>query len=164
MAALAGLGPPPDPCLLAGRAGLSTISPSLFSIFNQAVWPYIHTSEEIAGTTNRIRSNELHKADPTNERMPLNRILTAWNEPVEPKIVKDIITYMKSMPTEQETLVLQCAEHLEKSQTLSAVLAVVHALNDGEILMRCRDEDMESDFSREFERLMGDSVKNQGSD
>ena len=96
--------------------------------------------------------------------MPLNRILTAWNEPVEPKIVKDIITYMKSMPTEQETLVLQCAEHLEKSQTLSAVLAVVHALNDGEILMRCRDEDMESDFSREFERLMGDSVKNQGSE
>lgn len=88
--------------------------------------------------------------------MPLSRILKAWNEPVEPKIIKDMITYMKSMPKEQEALVLQCAEHLEQSQTLSSVLAVVHALNDGEILMRCRDEDemLESEFSREFDRLM----------
>ena len=69
-------------------------------------------------------------------------------------MIKDIISYMKTMPKEQEALVLQCAEHLDKSQTLGAVLAVVHALNEGEIFLRCRDDDDGMDLSKVFDRLM----------
>jgi hypothetical protein len=36
------------------------------------------------------------------------------------------------------------------------VLAVVHALNEGEFLLKCRDDDilLENDLSKEFDKLM----------
>jgi hypothetical protein len=94
-------------------------------------------------------------------RMPLNKILAEWDKPVKAEMIKDIISYMKSMPKEQEQLVLQCAEHLDKSQSLGAVLAVAHALNEGEIFLRCRDDDdlLESELSNEFDRLLQESDK-----
>ena len=93
--------------------------------------------------------------------MPLHRILSEWDRPVKAEMIKDIKTYMKTMPKEQENLVLQCAEHLEKAQSLGSVLAVVHALNEGEIFLRCRDDDdiLESDLSREFDRLLESDEK-----
>ncbi len=95
--------------------------------------------------------------------MPLNKILSEWDKPVKSDMIKDIITYMKTMPKEQEALVLQCAEHLERTQTLGAVLAVVHALNEGEIFLRCRDDDLlESDLSMEFDRLLHEDPKKNG--
>lgn len=94
--------------------------------------------------------------------MPLNKVLEEWDRPVKPDIIKEVIAYMKTMPKEEnEQLLVQCAEHLDKTQTLGAVMAVVHALNDGEIFLRCRDEDalLESDLSAEFERLLGEDDK-----
>jgi len=60
--------------------------------------------------------------------MPLHSILESWDKPVKPEVIKEIVHYMKSMPSDQEALVIQCALHLDKSQTLGAVVAVVHAL------------------------------------
>jgi hypothetical protein len=94
--------------------------------------------------------------------MPLQKILSEWDQPVRPEVITEIISYMKTVPQSQESLLMQCAEHLERHQTLSAVLAVVHALNDGEFLLRCRDEDLDdTDLSKELERmLMSDVGKN----
>ena len=89
--------------------------------------------------------------------MPLNAILGSLDKPVKPESVKHLIKYMKSMPKEHEPLVLQCAECLEKSQSLGTVLAVVHALNEGEFLLKCRDDDASDlDLSDEFDRLLAD--------
>lgn len=81
---------------------------------------------------------------------------------MKPDVIKEIITYMKSMPKEQEALVLQCAEHINKSQTLGSVLAVAHALNEEEILLKCRDDDiLENDLSSEFEKLLDEKKKDE---
>ena len=89
--------------------------------------------------------------------MPLTAILNAMDTQVKPEMVKEIIQYMKGMPSEHEKLVLQCAEQLDKDQSLKTVLAVAHALNEGEVLLKCRDDDLlsEHDLSREFDKLMG---------
>jgi hypothetical protein len=94
--------------------------------------------------------------------MPLQKILSEWDQPVKPEVINEIISYMKTMPQSQETLLIQCAEHLEHHRTLSAVLAVVHALNEGEFLLRCQDDDLDDgELSREMERiLMSDFDKN----
>jgi len=87
--------------------------------------------------------------------MPLKKILSQWDQPVKPEVINEIISYMKTMPQSQETLLIQCAEHLERNQTLGAVLAVVHALNDGEFLLRCQDEELDdTDLSKELERML----------
>jgi hypothetical protein len=88
--------------------------------------------------------------------MPLRAILEAMDRPVKPEVTKEIVRYMKGMPSEHETLILQCAEHLDKDQSLRTVLAVVHALNEGEFLLKCRDDDLlsENDLSKEFDKLM----------
>jgi hypothetical protein len=92
-----------------------------------------------------------------HERMPLNAILSSMEKPVGPDNIKHLIKYMKSMPKEHEPLVLECAECLEKSQSLGTVLAVVHALNEGEFLLKCRDDDVSDlDIADEFERLLAD--------
>ena len=98
--------------------------------------------------------------------MTLSKILAEWDLPVNPKVTKEIITYMKNMPAEQEELVLHCAAHLEKSQTLGAVLAVVHALNEGEFLLRHRDDDdaLELDLAKELDKLMNDEHKKEDTD
>ena len=89
----------------------------------------------------------------------MNAILSSLDKPVKPEHIKDLIRYMKSMPKEQEALVLQCAECLERSQALSTVLAVVHALNEGEFLLKCRDDDV-ADLTCEFDRLIAETEKN----
>lgn len=61
---------------------------------------------------------------------------------------------MKKLAPSKEALVLQCAEHLEQNKTLSALLIVAFALNEGEILLRCHDED--ADLASEFDRLLQD--------
>jgi hypothetical protein len=88
--------------------------------------------------------------------MPLNSIIAAMDKPVKPEVTKDIIRYMKNMPSEHEALILQCAEQLDRDQTLKTVLAVVHALNEGEFLLKCRDDDIlsETELSKEFDKLM----------
>jgi hypothetical protein len=92
--------------------------------------------------------------------MPLHKILASLDQQVKPEVIKDVINYMKSMPKEHETLVLQCAEHINKSQTLASVLAVAHALNEEEILLKCRDDDiLESDLSNEFEKMLDEKKK-----
>jgi hypothetical protein len=96
--------------------------------------------------------------------MPLKEILDAWDRPVKQSIVRDVISYMKNMPKDKEALLLECAEHLEQNQSLGAVLAVVHALNDSEIFLRCRDDDaLESDLTQEFERLLREDDKKEQS-
>jgi predicted protein tyrosine phosphatase len=90
----------------------------------------------------------------------MDAILSSLDKPVKPEHIKDLIRYMKSMPKEQETLVLQCAECLERSQALSTVLAVVHALNEGEFLLKCRDDDDVTDLAGEFDRLIAETEKN----
>jgi hypothetical protein len=89
--------------------------------------------------------------------MPLLSIVEAMDKPVKTEVTKEIIRYMKSMPSEHETLILQCAEQLDRDQSLKSVLAVVHALNEGEFLLKCRDDDLisETELSSEFERLLG---------
>jgi len=90
--------------------------------------------------------------------MPLNAIMDAMNDPVKPEVVKEIIRYMKGVPSDHETLVLQCAELLDKDQSLKTVLAITHALNEGEFLLKCRDDDLlsEHDLSKEFDKLMNE--------
>ena len=88
--------------------------------------------------------------------MPLHAIMDAMDRPVKAEVTKEIVRYMKGMPSEHEALILQCAEHLDKDQSLRTVLAVVHALNEGEFLLKCRDDDIlsENDLSKEFDKLM----------
>lgn len=90
--------------------------------------------------------------------MPLLSIVEAMDQPVKTEVTKEIIRYMKNMPSEHENLILQCAEQLDRDQSLKSVLAVVHALNEGEFLLKCRDDDLisETELSSEFERLLGD--------
>lgn len=89
--------------------------------------------------------------------MPLNAIMKAMDLPVKSEVTKEIVRYMKGMPSEHEHLVLQCAEMLDKDQSMKTVLAVVHALNEGEFLLKCRDDDIlsENELSKEFDKLMG---------
>ena len=91
--------------------------------------------------------------------MPLHAIMDAMDRPVKAEVTKEIVRYMKGMPSEHEALILQCAEHLDKDQSLWTVLAVVHALNEGEFLLKCRDDDLlsENDLSKEFDKLMNSS-------
>ncbi len=91
----------------------------------------------------------------------LTQIMADMDKPVKPEYTKEIIRYMKNMPSEHEHLVLQCAEQLDRDQTLGTVLAVVHALNEGEILLKCRDDELlsESDLSKEFDKLMAEEPK-----
>ena len=97
--------------------------------------------------------------------MPLNAILGAMDSPVKPEVVKEIISYMKGVPSDHETLVLQCAELLDKDQSLKTVLAIAHALNEGEFLLKCRDDDLLSahDLSSEFDKLMNEDSSSKGS-
>ena len=91
------------------------------------------------------------------EPRSLAAILDTLDKPVKPGVVNEIINYMKTMPRDNEALVMQCAEHLEKGPTLATTLAVVHALNEGEFLLKNRDED--DPFARltsEFEQLLSD--------
>jgi hypothetical protein len=93
--------------------------------------------------------------------MPLNAIMDAMDAPVGAEVVKSIVHYMKGVPSDHETLVLQCAELLDKDQSLRTVLAITHALNEGEFLLKCRDDDLisEHDLSSEFDKLMGGDGK-----
>ena len=86
----------------------------------------------------------------------LASILASLETPVHPDITTHIIGYMRDLPPQQGGLVEECATHLERSQTLGAVLAVAHALNGGEILLRHQDnEDMDGDaLSLEIEKLL----------
>lgn len=89
--------------------------------------------------------------------MTLQKILADWDAPVRPDVIQGIIRHMKAMPAHQENVVLACAEHLNATQTLGSVLAVVHALNGGEFLLRSHDDDdeaLEKDLSSEFEKLL----------
>jgi hypothetical protein len=93
-----------------------------------------------------------------NASLDLRSILESMDKPVKASVVKEIINYMKTMPSEHESLVMQCAQHLENAQTLGTVLAVVHALNEGEFLLKHRDEDDPLwSLGKEFEQLMGES-------
>jgi hypothetical protein len=92
--------------------------------------------------------------------MPLHKILALLDKPVDPDTKTRIIAHMKKMPIEKESVMLQCAMHLEKDNTLGALLAVVHALNDGAVFMRCADDD-EDELAVEFERILeADGKKN----
>ena len=96
--------------------------------------------------------------------MQLRETLDAWDRPVKQSVVRNVISYMKNMPKEKEALLLECAMHLEQNQSLGAVLAVVHALNDSEIFLRCRDDDaLESELAQEFEQLLGGDDKKEQS-
>ena len=92
--------------------------------------------------------------------MPLHRILKSLDEPVRPEVTNQIITYMKSMPSGKEELIDQCITHLETTQTLGAMLAVVHALNDGEFLLRCHTDVSENELVHELEEMFRDDDKN----
>ena len=85
--------------------------------------------------------------------MPLHRVLKSLDEPVRPEVTNQIITYMRSMPAGKEDLVSQCVTHLEQTQTLGSMLAVVHALNDGEFLLRCHTDVNENELASEFDEL-----------
>ena len=50
--------------------------------------------------------------------MPLNAIMDAMDAPVGAEVVKSIVHYMNGVPSDHETLVLQCAELLDKDQSL----------------------------------------------
>ena len=91
--------------------------------------------------------------------MPLHGILKSLDEPVRAEVTNQIITYMRSMPTGKEELISQCVTHLEKAQTLGAMLAVVHALNDGEFLLRCHTDVCESELVNEFNEMFGEVEK-----
>ena len=88
--------------------------------------------------------------------MTLHKILKSLDEPVRPEVTKQIITYMKSMPGGKEELIGQCITHLETTQTLGAMLAVVHALNDGEFLLRCHTDVNENELVQELEEMFRD--------
>jgi hypothetical protein len=85
--------------------------------------------------------------------MPLHRILKSLDDPVRPGVTNQIITYMRSMPAGKDDLVSQCITHLEQTQTLGSMLAVVHALNDGEFLLRCHTDVNENELASEFDEL-----------
>jgi hypothetical protein len=91
--------------------------------------------------------------------MPLHRILKSLDEPVRPEVTNQIITYMRSMPAGKEDLVSQCVTHLEQTQTLGSMLAVVHALNDGEFLLRCHTDVNENELVSEFDALFKEDKK-----
>ena len=91
--------------------------------------------------------------------MPLNAILAKLDQPAPAKLTKRLVDYMKGMPDSKEDLVMQCATYLEENQTLGALLAVTHALNDGEIMMKCNDEDVENDLATELDTFL--SVKDE---
>jgi len=103
-----------------------------------------------------VRDYINHPPPPPITPMPLQTIMDAMDRPVKAEVTKEIVRYMKGMPSEHEALILQCAEHLDKDQSLRSVLAVVHALNEGEFLLKCRDDDilLENDLSKEFDKLM----------
>ena len=89
----------------------------------------------------------------------LESILASLETPVHSDITMHIIGYMRDLPPQQSGLVEECATHLERSQTLGAVLAVVHALNGGEILLRHQEKEemMDSDaLSLEIEKLLAE--------
>ena len=87
--------------------------------------------------------------------MPLHAILAKLDQPAPPRLTKRLVDYMKGLPDSKEELVMQCATYLEENQTLGALLAVTHALNDGEIMMKCSDEDVENDLASEFDNILG---------
>ena len=89
-------------------------------------------------------------------QMPLQKILENLDGPVRPEVTNQIITYMRSMPAGNEELISQCITHLESTQTLGAMLAVVHALNQGEFLLRCHTDVSEHELVSEFEELFKD--------
>ncbi len=90
-------------------------------------------------------------------QMPLQKILKNLEGPVRPEVTNQIITYMRSMPAGNEELISQCITHLESTQTLGAMLAVVHALNQGEFLLRCHTDVSEHELASEFEELFKDN-------
>ena len=100
------------------------------------------------GTAHYIRSPV-----PAFASMPLNGYLAELDRPVQPEEAERVISYMQRLAPSKETLVMQCAEHLEQNKTLSALLTVAYALNEGEILMRCQDDDT-TDLVSEFDRLL----------
>ena len=85
--------------------------------------------------------------------MPLHRILNSLDDPVRPEVTNQIITYMRSMPAGNDDLISQCITHLESTRTLGAMLSVVHALNEGEFLLRCHTDVSESELANEFEEM-----------
>jgi hypothetical protein len=92
--------------------------------------------------------------------MPLHAILAKLDQPAPPEITRNLVNHMKGMPDSKEELVLQCATYLEENQTLGAVLAVVHALNDGDVMLRCNDDDdVEKALASEFDSILGTDKK-----
>jgi hypothetical protein len=90
--------------------------------------------------------------------MPLQKILAKLDKPADLDTKTRIIAHMKKIPMEKEELMLQCAMHLEKHNTLGALLTVVHALNDEAIFMRYADDE-EIDLASEFDRILDDGDK-----
>jgi hypothetical protein len=92
--------------------------------------------------------------------MPLQRILQSLDSSVRPEVIKHVLTYMTSMPPGNEDLISQCVTHLDNDQSLGAMLAVVHALNRGEFLLRSHavDETAEEELSDDFEELFREAV------
>ena len=88
--------------------------------------------------------------------MPLHRILQSLDSPVRPEVTNQIIAYIRNIPNGDADLLGQCVTHLEKTQTLGAMLAVVHALNDGEFLLRCHTDVSENELADEFAEMFGD--------
>ena len=88
--------------------------------------------------------------------MPFSKILAKLDQPVAPAVTQRLYTYMKCMPESKEDLMMQCVAHLEENnQSLGSVLTVVHALNDGDIMLHSTDDDIESDLASEFENILG---------
>ena len=88
--------------------------------------------------------------------MPLQKILDQLDKPMNPDTKARVIAHMKKMPSDKEELMLQCAVHLQKNNTLGALLAVAHALNDGDVFVRYGAEDEEDELTSEFQRILGD--------
>jgi len=89
---------------------------------------------------------------PTLAGMPLNGYLAELDRPMQAEEAERVISYMKKLAPSKEALVMQCAEHLEQNKTLAALLTVSYALNEGEILLKCQDDD--TDLVSEFDRLL----------
>ena len=90
--------------------------------------------------------------------MPLHKILAQLDEPMNPEVKARVIAHMKKMPSDKEELILQCAMHLDTHNTLGALLAVTHALNDGDVFVRYGDDE-EDDLTSEFQRILGDDAE-----
>ncbi len=154
----------------AGRAGATGIESALTSLAAGFFGIYAPTQTKLIYTPQTKQTthppshpcdafavaNYINTPDRFQQGMPLNAILNAMDTPVKAEVIKEIIRYMKGVPSDHETLILQCADLLDKDQTLKTVLAVTHALNEGEFLLKCRDDDLlsEHDLSSEFEKLM----------